>query len=128
MKNTFLAATLLAMSLSIVPASKSHAAQEKQILEMTKNSWVAFRDFNGKQLIYFTHLESWKCGILQVSYSINSDALDQIYALQPCDKANPNAVTTDTPYITLPLGTAQSIAVQLIYEDGSTSDIMHKTP
>ncbi len=102
--------------------------QEKQILELTENNWVAFRDYNGRQLIYFTHLEAWKCGIAQVSYSLNSDALDQIYELQPCDRKNPNAVTTDKPYISLPLGTAQSISVQITYADGTTSEVMRKTP
>lgn len=109
--------------------SPGHAAgQEKQILEMTKDNWVAYRDFNGRQLIYFTHLEAWKCGITQVSYSINSEALDQIYELQPCDPKKPNAVTTDTPYISLPLNTSQTIAVQLTYEDGTKSEVVRMAP
>ena len=102
--------------------------QVKQILNLTKNSWVAFRDFNGKQLVYFTHLESYTCGIKQVRYSINSDALDKTWKLQPCNPKNPNAITKDIIYLTLPLGTAKSIAVQVTFADGSISELVRKTP
>lgn len=102
--------------------------QEKQILGMTESSWVHFRDFNGRQLIYFTHLEVYRCGIVKVRYSINSDALDQEYSLQPCNPENPNAVTTDRPYISLPLGTAKSISVEVTFEDGTKSGLVRKTP
>ncbi len=128
MKNKIFPAIILAITLIGYASPGNAGAQDKQILEMTKNNWVAFRDFNGRQLIYFTHLESWKCGILQVKYSINSEILDQFYLLQQCDPNNPNAVTTDKPYISLPLGTAQTIAVQVTYEDGSTSGIIKKAP
>ena len=128
MKSTIISATLLALALIGTTSSGHTAGQEKQILQMTTNSWVAFRNYNGRQLIYFTHLESWKCGIKQVRYSINSENLDRIYTLQPCDPANPNAVTTNKPYISLPLGTAQTIAVQLTYQDGSLSEVVRKTP
>ncbi len=128
MKNVIFSAILLVISSVIISSPGNAAGQEKQILEMTKDNWVAYRDYNGRQLIYFTHLESWKCGIKQVNYSINSIDLDQIYQLQPCDPANPNAVTTDKPYISLPLGTSQTIAVQLTYTDGTKSEIVRMAP
>jgi hypothetical protein len=109
-------------------ASAMPPDQIKQILNMTKGSWVSFRDFNGKQLIYFTHLESYACGIKTVHYSINSDVLDRVWELQPCDPQNPNAVTKDIIYLTLPLGTAKSIAVKVTFADGSDSEIVHKMP
>jgi len=128
MKNTTFPAIILAIALSGFATPGNADAQNKQILEMTKNSWVAFRNFNGRQLIYFTHLESWKCGILQVKYSINSGSLDQFYLLQSCDPNNSNAVSTDKPYISLPLGTAQTITVQVTYDDGTTSELTKTAP
>ena len=128
MKNAIFTAIIVVITTIGISSPGHTAGQEKQILEMTKNNWIAYRDFNGRQLIYFTHLEAWKCGILQVSYSINSEALDQIYLLQPCDPNNPNAVTTDKPYISLPLGTSQTIAVQLTYEDGTKSEVIRMAP
>ncbi len=102
--------------------------QMKQILNMTQNNWVSFRDFNGKQLIYFTHLESYTCGIKEVRYSINSDELDKVWELQPCDIKNPMTITKDIIYLTMPLDTAKSIAVQVTFADGTKSDIVHKNP
>ena len=95
---------------------------------MTQNNWVSFRDFNGKQLIYFTHLESYTCDIKEVRYSINSDDLNKVWELQPCDTKNPMAVTKDIIYLTMPLGTAKSIAVQVTFPDGTKSEIVRKNP
>ena len=114
--------------LAVSAPALAQTGQERQILEMTKDAWIAFRDFGGEQLIYFTHLEAWKCGIAEVRYSVNSEALDQVWELQACDPENPSAITTERPYIALPLGTAQSVSVQLTYQDGATSEIVTFTP
>jgi hypothetical protein len=124
---TFIISVLLLAGFSL-PASAMPPKQMKQILNMTQNNWVSFRDFNGKQLIYFTHLESYTCGIKEVRYSINSDELDKVWELQPCDIKNPMVVTKDIIYLTMPLGTAKSIAVQVTFTDGTKSEIVHKSP
>lgn len=98
--------------------------QEPKILELTRGSWAYFRDYNGRQLVYFTHLETYRCGISQVRYSLNSDALDKVWALQPCDPKAPHNITTDMPYIALPLGTAASVTLQLTYKDGTMSQLV----
>ncbi len=125
MKTTTIVACILLLA---APAHAMPPEQIKQILNLTKNSWVAFRDYNGRQWIYFTHLESYACGIRQVRYSINSDALDRTWELQPCNPKNPNAITKDAIYLNLPLGTARSVAVKLTFNDGSESEIVRKTP
>jgi len=116
-------AIMMTQSLYAIPPK-----QMKPILNMTKNSWVSFRDFNGKQLIYFTHLESYKCGIQSVHYSINSDKLDKVWELEACNPKNPLAVTKDDIYLSLPLNTAKSISVKLIFIDGSESEVVTKSP
>jgi len=125
-------AVLIASTLLLTTISQAATAmppdQIKQILNLTKNSWVAFRDYDNKQLVYFTHLESYTCGIGEVHYSINSDTLDKTWKLQLCDPKKPNAITKDIIYLTLPLGTAKSIAVQVTFTDGSKSEVVHKTP
>jgi len=106
------------------PAAQGLLGQEPRILGLTKGSWAYFRDFNGRQLIYFTHLEAYRCGISKVRYSLNSDALDREWRLQPCDMKAPHNITTDKPYISLQLGTASSVAVQLTFNDGSKSQVV----
>ena len=77
-------------------------------------------------MIYFTHLESYRCGLKGVRYSFNGDALDREWKLAPCDPRNPHSITTDKPYVSLPLGTAESISVQVTFSDGTKSDILRK--
>jgi len=105
--------------------------QEKKLLGYTKDNWVHFRDYEGRQLIYFTHLEVYRCGLKQVMYSLNSDDLDREWKLDPCDVKNPheiNASPDNLPYISLPLGTAKSISIRLTFSDGSKSDIIRLKP
>jgi len=124
--NTFIVAILLFSGLSFT-ANAMPVEQMKKILNMTQNSWVSFRDFNGKQLIYFTHLEAYTCGIKEVHYSLNSNDLDKVWKLQPCASKGISGIKKDIIYLTLPLGTVKSIAVQLIFTDGTKSKVIHKT-
>ena len=120
--------SILLLAVFSLSASAMPPKQMKQILNMTQNNWVSFRDFNGKQLIYFTHLESYTCGIKEVRYSINSDDLNKVWELQPCNTKNPMAISKDIIYLTMPLGTARSIAVQVTFTDGTKSEIVRKNP
>ncbi|MCV0426996.1 MAG: hypothetical protein K5905_16155 [Roseibium sp.] len=127
----FLKSATLVCGLSVLPLTSSSLAsaqgmppeQIKQILDVTKGSWVSFRDWQGQQLIYFTHLEAWKCGIDYVFYGLNGGALDQMWELEECNPDNPNAVLKEKPYIELPAGSTQSISVQLVFPDGTKSSV-----
>jgi hypothetical protein len=102
---------------------------EKQILPMTKASWVAFRNYDGRQLIYFTHLVVYRCGLSEIRYSIDSDTLDQRFETPPCDPQRPNEIPADhLPYLSLPLGSAKTIAVQPVYADGEAGEIVRFAP
>src|SRR3954469_6379326 len=61
-------------------------AQGKQILEMTKGSWLSFRDYDGKVLLYFSHLLSYRPVIKEIRYSLNSEALDLTFKFKPSAK------------------------------------------
>jgi hypothetical protein len=95
-------------------------AQGKQMLEMTKGSWLMFRDYDGKVLLYFSQLLSYRPVIKEIRYSINSEALDQSYKFKPTDKMY--EVGNELPYISVPAD-SQYAAVQVTYKDGSKSDI-----
>jgi hypothetical protein len=95
-------------------------AQGKQILEMTKGSWLSFRDYDGKVLLYFTHLMSYRPVIQEIHYSLNSEALDQNYKFKPTDKMY--IAGDDVVYITVPADT-QYASVQITYKDGTKSDV-----
>jgi len=120
----FLATLALASGSYYRVVAQGLAGQEPKLLDLTRGSWAYFRDYNGRQLIYFTHLEVYRCGIAKVRYSLNGDSLDREWKLQPCDPTKPNQVMTDKVYISLPLKTAQSISVRLTFKDRRDSPIV----
>ena len=101
----------------------------QSMLDAGKTSgWVAFRNFNGRQLLYFTHLQTLHCRLKEIRYSINSDTLDQRVELVACNKANPFNVSerdvhAGRVYKSMKPGTAQWAAVQVVWEDGEESDV-----
>ena len=106
----------------------------QQMLEMNKSTgWVSFRNYDGKQWIYFTPLVTLHCRLSEIRYSINSDALDKTFPVPACNKAMPFSVPTDAGVegiaIVLPLGTAQTVSVQVkLYGDKRDNQIMTYHP
>lgn len=98
------------------------AAEVKPILAATKTSWIAVREFNGQDLLYFTHLESWRCGLSEVYFTVN-DGAELRWFTEECHEgtAQPNAMTAPdrVPYITLPLQSVAKVAVRVVFDDGS---------
>ena len=95
----------------------------KDILEMTRTSWLAFRDYDGRRLLYFTHLISSRCAIAEVRYGLDTMSPSQVYRMPPCDKANPYAVPSDAQiHIETPL-TTQFASIQIRYRDGVQSSV-----
>ncbi|WP_298819350.1 hypothetical protein [uncultured Roseibium sp.] len=126
MKSALFSAALCILPLAAGLPAKAQGMppeQIKQILDVTKTSWVAFRDWEGQDLIYFTHLEAWKCGIDYVFFGLNGGPLEEVWELDECDPDNPNAVLKDKPYLELPDGSVQSISVQLVFPDGTKSAV-----
>lgn len=96
------------------------AEQIRPILTMTKNSWVAVREWNGQDLVYFTHLESWRCGLNAVTYTINDEA-PKTWELAPCDEANPMAIPDGhLVYTDFPLGSIETLRIDITYDDETT--------
>ena len=105
----------------------------KAMLDANKQTgWVQFREFAGRQLIYFTALQTMHCRLKEVRYSINSDALDKTFPMAECDPQLPfNLPSDDTNnwlYIELKPGEAETIAVQAVWDDGSGSEIVVYQP
>jgi uncharacterized caspase-like protein len=99
---------------------------QKDILERMSNAWIGFRDFDGRRLVYFTHLISYRCAIDEVRYGIDSETPTEIFEMAACDPDDPHAVPSSGPgstiYITIPKPTA-FMSVQLTYADGTRSEV-----
>ena len=114
--------------LGAMPAAAQNmttAAEIKPILTVTKASWVAVREWEGQDLVYFTNLLAWRCGVTSVSYGINgADAITPL-AMEPCYEAepSPNALKMDQgvlPYIEAALGSVETLNLIVTYDDGTT--------
>jgi hypothetical protein len=94
-------------------------AQAKMSLNMVSGSWLSFRDFQGKTLLYFTTLMSYRPAIKEVRYSLNGEALDQTFHFKPTDKM---FEVGDDLYLTVP-GNTQFANVQVTFKDGTKSPV-----
>lgn len=96
------------------------ATEIRPILNATKGNWVAVRQYDGKDLLYITHLWSWRCGLAAVAISVNDEAM-QNWPLPPChtEFSTPNAILEEDglPYLSLREGAVQSITIQIVYDD-----------
>ena len=107
------------------------AEEHKRMLEMTWTSWILIQQNPGnpdQQLIYFTGMTSWRCGIGKVMYGFNGAGLDKELVLPPCDEKNPMAIPDDfMPYMKSPPG-LQTMQVQVTYKDGTQSAVREYKP
>ena len=99
----------------------------KAMLDANRQSgWVQFRDCGGAQWIHFTTLHTMHCRLMEIRYSVNSRLLNQRFALAKCNPQMPFALQPDAGVediaIRLDPGTAKTIAVQVVWDDGSESD------
>ncbi len=96
------------------------AAEVRPIMNATRGQWVAVREYDGQDIIYFTQLLSWRCGLSAIRYSVNGGPM-QVYPLPPCheDMAQPNVLLDNEamPIMGLPPKSVQSLDVEVFYDD-----------
>ncbi|MGR3291134.1 MAG: hypothetical protein ACU0C9_08050 [Paracoccaceae bacterium] len=98
------------------------AAEVKPIVGAIKGNWIAVRPWEGKDLLYFTNLLSWRCGLSEIRYAINGGE-EKILQAEPCyeSESAPNAlkVTDILPYLTFEADSIETISIFVTYDDGS---------
>ena len=98
------------------------ALEVRPILSATRASWVAVREFDGQDLLYFTQILSWRCGLHEIRFAVNGGA-EEVFPAEPCyvDTNAPNAIRAEDvlPYLTYPPGSVAQVDVRLIYDDGT---------
>lgn len=97
------------------------AAEVAPILKMTTANWVAVREYNGKDLVYFSHIFSWRCGLLGAKVSINEEPLRDL-EMPDCHMKyqQPNSILNDEALMTFQsydLGSVNSVRVDLLLDD-----------
>jgi len=121
---SLIGAAILSASMGSGAQAQFMTADEvKPILGMTQGSWVAVRVWDGQDLLYFTHLMSFRCGLDGILYGINGETPSNLFAMEPCHEgtAAPSAMDpTQYPvYVPFPVGSVHSVTIMLKYDDGS---------
>lgn len=99
------------------------ATEVRPILSATQGNWIAVREFNGQDLLYFTHLLSWRCGLYGIRFSVNGEEM-QSFPMVECDVNAPMTVPSEaTIYLEYPLGSIETIDVELLYDDLGTEQV-----
>lgn len=127
MRFALVALTALTLTPALAPPARAmdwtNPDAIRPILQATKANWVAVREFNGQDLLYFTHLFAWRCALSDIRYGVNGAPADTPVLMEDCyeDEAAPNAqkMTDMLPYYTYPLGSVDRVSVRIVYRDGS---------
>lgn len=102
------------------------ALEVKPILAATQGNWIHVRDFNGQDLLYVTHLWSWRCGLAQIRLAVNGGT-PEVWPLPTChlDEGFPNMIKAEDglPYRGYPSGEIQRVTVEVTYDDLSTETL-----
>jgi hypothetical protein len=102
------------------------ALEVKPILSATRANWIAVREFDGQDLVYTTHIWSWRCGLVALHVGLNG-AEPEPWPLPACHEEtnSPNAMLPEDglPYRAFPLRSVQTLTVELIYDDLTTERV-----
>lgn len=95
-------------------------AEAQPIIEMTRANWVVIGTATGRDLLYFTHLLSWRCGVEEIRYGLNGAAPETVLQMEPChrDSNQPNAIR-ELPFVGYALGTISAVTVLVAFADGT---------
>lgn len=124
--NGAIALTLLSATPISAQGQFLTAAEVKPILTATKGNWIAVREYNGQDLLYFSHLLAWRCGLKAIHYSLNAKETLEPWPLTPCNEESPSpaAIGPDQPiYGTHTLGSIASVTVTITYDDDTTDTV-----
>tara|TARA_R110001599_G_scaffold242682_1_gene442340 strand:- start:667 stop:2298 length:1632 start_codon:yes stop_codon:yes gene_type:complete len=95
----------------------------QRVLESTTTSWVSFRDYDGKRLLYFTHLMSYRGSIEKIQYGLNTAQPNRNFRFPSWRKPGLAPIDAKTPlHITVPRST-RYVTVQLTYKNGEKSTV-----
>jgi len=100
------------------------ALEVKPILGMTKLQWAAISHDGGNDLLYFSNLLAWRCGLWEIRYGINGAPATEVFEMEPCHEntAQPNAMVDLVQYpiwVTLPGESIQTLRIEVTFDDGT---------
>ncbi len=91
----------------------------KMMLNATATSWLSYRDYDGKLLLYFTGILTNRPIIKEIRYSTNNESLDKIFEFEP---STSGFEVGDKISVSIPKDT-EFAAVQITFKDDTKTAI-----
>ncbi|MGB0902652.1 hypothetical protein [Halocynthiibacter sp.] len=101
------------------------AGEVRPILTATRTSWVQLRERNGQDMLDFSQLGAWRCGLRTVHYRVNGGAEQQL-EMENCYEGDlrPNAVRDTAAWaISQAGGSVQNVDLRVTYDDGREDSV-----
>ncbi len=94
-------------------------AEVQPIIEMTRANWIALAATGTEDLLYFTHLMAWRCGIEAIYMGVNGNEPIIRVMMEPChrDSNQPNAIRVP-PMLGFAPDALQSVSIRITFPDG----------
>ncbi len=102
---------------------KALADSQKQILDQFSSAWIQFRKDPPSDLIYFTHLVTYRCAIAKAEIGFDGETPNLPLPLPACDRRDPISIPTSAQLYLRAPASAKSASVRLTYADGAQSNI-----
>lgn len=102
----------------------------KTMVTSAKDSLVAFRNYNDKQLVYFSIILTHHCNLKSLRYRVNDEDEWQDWSLPKCNPQMPYSVDPmkDPIYFSEPPGSVSKVAVEITYKDGTKEPVWTYVP
>ncbi len=107
------------------PAAELEKSQKKILLQ-TQNSWVQFGRNHNAAYLYFTHVQSYHCGIQAVHYGLGKAVPDTRWEGldRHCNLSDPIRMEGDSQLYIKVSPQVDFVSVQLTFKDGTQSDVV----
>lgn len=95
----------------------------KALLEQVRTSWVSFRDYDGKTLLYFTSLMVHRGGLQKITYGIDTEKPDRDFPFPARDEPGMSPIGSDITVFLEIFSATKFVSVQLTFKDGVSSSV-----
>lgn len=91
---------------------------------MTKTSWISFREWNGKTMVYFTGILGHRGILKKITYGINKETPDQDWQFKPYNKAGFAPIAPNMKMMTSVPKDTKFVSVELTFKDDTKSEVV----
>lgn len=105
----------------------SNLSSSKETLRLTRQGWVSLRDYEGRVLLYFSHLLAYRGVLTRIEYGVGREQPDTEFAFAPWDGPGVAPITPETEICIEVPDSTRFVTVRLTYRDGTQSPVMRYT-